>query len=393
MDFKNIWFKFCSYVLKSKRESESISDKEWLFRDSLVEYFNLELGWDKQCIETEYVVPSGSSDKRCDIMIFDHDKEAFLIECKRPNNKQSIRNRKQLDSYIATTRIGVGIYFGEFIEVFYDERTDNNLALPIFRIEYEKENNPNGEKFIELFHKDTFNKDALISFCKERYQPIVYLNTELANSESYIKGLIEKDLSNRFENNNNLLFKGILSKYSISVSDKFNTQFYKTAKNEENDVEITNGVNDMPKVNINATERPANFSSEEKNKRLQQEIKQALSLIDNLYGKDKTIQIIAPFSNEYSEKIKLFKVNTGILQKDMALYAFYKYVNFNGNDNIQNIHLRYNLLVKGHKENGINIGIPKTLWEKAMGLFGIKVTKKQIVSEAICYFLDNEYSI
>ena len=67
MDFKNIWFKFCSYVLKSKRESESISDKEWLFRDSLVEYFNLELGWDKQCIETEYVVPSGSSDKRCDI--------------------------------------------------------------------------------------------------------------------------------------------------------------------------------------------------------------------------------------------------------------------------------------------------------------------------------------
>lgn len=149
--------------------------------------------------------------------------------------------------------------------MFYDERTDNNLALPIFRIEYEKENNPNGEKFIELFHKDTFNKDALISFCKERYQPIVYLNTELANSESYIKGLIEKDLSNRFENNNNLLFKDILSKYSISVSDKFNTQFYKTAKNEENDVEITNGVNDMPKVNINATERPANFSSEEKN--------------------------------------------------------------------------------------------------------------------------------
>ena len=55
--------------------------------------------------------------------------------------------------------------------------------------------------------------------------------------------------------------------------------------------------------------------------------------------------------------------------------------------------VRYNLLVKGHKENGINIGIPKTLWEKAMGLFGIKVTKKQIVSEAICYFLDNEYSI
>ena len=117
MDFKKIWFRFCSYVLKSKRESEIISDKEFLFRDSIVEYLNLELGWDKHFIETEYIVPSGSSDKRCDIMVFDNNEEAFLVECKRPNNKQSIRNRKQLDSYIATTRIGIGIYFGEFIEV------------------------------------------------------------------------------------------------------------------------------------------------------------------------------------------------------------------------------------------------------------------------------------
>lgn len=50
MDFKKIWFRFCSYVLKSKRESEIISDKEFLFRDSIVEYLNLELGWDKHFI-------------------------------------------------------------------------------------------------------------------------------------------------------------------------------------------------------------------------------------------------------------------------------------------------------------------------------------------------------
>lgn len=29
-------------------------------------------------IETEYIVPSGSSDKRCDIMVFDNNEEAFL---------------------------------------------------------------------------------------------------------------------------------------------------------------------------------------------------------------------------------------------------------------------------------------------------------------------------
>ena len=79
MDFKKIWFRFCSYVLKSKRESEIISDKEFLFRDSIVEYLNLELGWDKHFIETEYIVLYGSSDKRCDIMVFDNNEEFCLV--------------------------------------------------------------------------------------------------------------------------------------------------------------------------------------------------------------------------------------------------------------------------------------------------------------------------
>ena len=65
------------------------------------------------------------------LYISPHRNNNFLVECKRPNNKQSIRNRKQLDSYIATTRIGIGIYFGEFIEVFYDERSDKDFALPV----------------------------------------------------------------------------------------------------------------------------------------------------------------------------------------------------------------------------------------------------------------------
>lgn len=190
MNYKEIWYRFCSYVLKSKKESELLSTKEYMFRDSIVEYFNIELGWDRQCIETEYVVHSGCADKKCDIMIhddFNKKEELFLIECKRPNNKQSLRNRKQLDSYIATTRICIGIYIGEYIELFYDERSDKALALPVFRVDYNPTNNPNGEKFVELFHKKNFNKERLISFCKERYQPILYLNKELANSDNYIK--------------------------------------------------------------------------------------------------------------------------------------------------------------------------------------------------------------
>ena len=146
----------------------------------------------------------------------------FLIECKRPNNKQSLRNRKQLDSYIATTRICIGIYIGEYIELFYDERSDKALALPVFRVDYNPTNNPNGEKFVELFHKKNFNKERLISFCKERYQPILYLNKELANSDNYIKKLILQDLKYKYGNSKEPLIEDILMRYSVSISDKEN---------------------------------------------------------------------------------------------------------------------------------------------------------------------------
>ena len=391
MDFKKIWFRFCSYVLKSKRESEIISDKEFLFRDSIVEYLNLELGWDKHFIETEYIVPSGSSDKRCDIMVFDNNEEAFLIECKRPNNKQSIRNRKQLDSYIATTRIGIGIYFGEFIEVFYDERSDKDFALPVLRIEYNPENNPNGEKFVELFHKESFNKDTLMAFCKERYLPISYLNSELTNSESYIKKLIEKDLSNRFGYVDEALIKDVMSKYSVSVSYKICAKSHKTAQKEDAEFIIQN-VNEQTKVNVSTVVTATSSLAGKKKLCLQQEIKQALSLMDRLYGSEEKIRIIIPISDGYFEKIKLFKLDTGIIQKDTVLYAFYKYVNSDGNDNNLNMHLKYHQLVQGHQKNGIKIEMPVSLWKKALELFGAKVTKKQIAAEAVCCFLDNVYS-
>ena len=222
MNYKEIWYRFCSYVLKSKKESELLSTKEYMFRDSIVEYFNIELGWDRQCIETEYVVHSGCADKKCDIMIhddFNKKEELFLIECKRPNNKQSLRNRKQLDSYIATTRICIGIYIGEYIELFYDERSDKALALPVFRVDYNPTNNPNGEKFVELFHKKNFNKERLISFCKERYQPILYLNKELANSDKYIKKLILQDLKCKYGNSRGSLMEDILMRYYVSISE------------------------------------------------------------------------------------------------------------------------------------------------------------------------------
>lgn len=357
-----------------------------MFRDSIVEYFNIELGWDRQCIETEYVVHSGCADKKCDIMIhddFNKKEELFLIECKRPNNKQSLRNRKQLDSYIATTRICIGIYIGEYIELFYDERSDKALALPVFRVDYNPTNNPNGEKFVELFHKKNFNKERLISFCKERYQPILYLNKELANSDNYIKKLILQDLKYKYGNSKEPLIEDILMRYSVSISDKENQSSHIYDK----DVTHANSDN-ITDCNIKVEAYSHHLLSEDIIRTLKRDIKNLQMMLEQQLGTDDKIHIITPFSDMYLEKRKKFKIETGIDQKDMALYAFYKYIHPESAINVQTIHSKYQELVRGERKNTVNVEIPASLWKKAMELFGAKITKKQIAAEAICYFLD-----
>lgn len=389
MDYREIWYRFCSYVLKSKKESELLSTKEYLFRDSLVDYFNIELGWDKQCIETEYIVHSGCADKKCDIMIHDNfnkKEELFLIECKRPNNKQSLRNRKQLDSYIATTRICIGIYIGEYIEIFYDERTDKALALPVFRVDYNPTNNPNGEKFIELFHKKSFNKEKLISFCRERYQPILYLNKELAYSDNYIKKLILQDLKYKYGNSKSPLIEEILTRFSFSISDK-NDLHSNIDTKDENDKTYANS-SIITDHDIKPDLHTYHLLSEDTIRTLKRDIKNIHIMLEHQLESDKKIHIITPFSDAYFEKRKKFKIETGIDQKDMALYAFYKYIHPENAIDIQTNHSKYKDLVKGEKKNTVNVEIPASLWKNAMELFGVRITKKQIAAEAICYFLD-----
>ena len=68
--------------------------------------------------------------------------------------------------------------------------------------------------------------------------------------------------------------------------------------------------------------------------------------------------------------------------------AFYKYIHPENAIDIQTIHSKYKELVKGEKKNTVNVEIPASLWKNAMELFGVRITKKQIAAEAICYFLD-----
>ena len=105
-----------------------------------------------------------------DILILKDDKKQFVIEVKRPLHKQIAKDRDQLVSYMRQLKLKAGIYIGEHIEIFYDQ-PDSENAVSVLTIPLELDNK-RGARFVELFSKDRFNKEAIVQFCEDRIKEL-----------------------------------------------------------------------------------------------------------------------------------------------------------------------------------------------------------------------------
>ena len=101
-----------------------------------------------------------------DILIQKDDKKQFVIEVKRPLHTQIAKDRDQLVSYMRQLKLKAGIYIGEHIEIFYDQ-PDSENAVSVLSIPLELDNK-RGARFVELFSKDRFSKEAIVQFCEDR---------------------------------------------------------------------------------------------------------------------------------------------------------------------------------------------------------------------------------
>ena len=101
-----------------------------------------------------------------DILIQKDDKKQFVIEVKRPLHAQIAKDRDQLVSYMRQLKLKAGIYIGERIEIFYDQ-PDSENAVSVLSIPLELDNK-RGTRFVELFSKDRFSKEAIVQFCEDR---------------------------------------------------------------------------------------------------------------------------------------------------------------------------------------------------------------------------------
>ncbi len=101
-----------------------------------------------------------------DILVQKEDEKLFVIEVKRPLHTQIPRDCDQLVSYMRQLKLNVGIYIGEKIEIFYD-KTDCENPVSVLTVPLELDNEQ-GIRFVKLFNKDGFSKEAIVKFCEER---------------------------------------------------------------------------------------------------------------------------------------------------------------------------------------------------------------------------------
>lgn len=117
-------------------------------------------------------IPYGSAkDLLPDIQLIRDGSEVLVIEIKKPQNILSQRQISQLDSYMHSLKLPIGLYIGENIQLFY-EASDEKLPTQVYKVEIE-EDDEKGKRLCSLLNYDTFDYDELLKFCisqKEKIQ-------------------------------------------------------------------------------------------------------------------------------------------------------------------------------------------------------------------------------
>lgn len=166
---QEIWKRFIYDLIEAQKAGKEEDSYHRLIENQLQL-----LGWAKYrgeiCHKSRISV--GHTHIEPDIVIKKDGDVQFVIEVKRPDHKISSSDISQLESYIRQLKIKVGIYIGEHIELFYD-KPDSKNALSVIRIPLDLESK-RGPQFIELFSKDGFSTDTIVSYCEERLQEEEY---------------------------------------------------------------------------------------------------------------------------------------------------------------------------------------------------------------------------
>ncbi len=203
-------------------------------------------------IEKEHSLQFGSVNKlRPDFIIKSDDKRLFVIEIKLPTIPINSTFQRQLFSYMRQLKLDYGILIGQAIQIFYDGNLINQEDPILLETIQFKADSEKGEKFVELFCKETYSKELLKSFTlnslkkinrKEDHKTL----TEKILSENYqekISELIKQDFLNEYDGE---LIESVLKELKIEIKKKntqiIQTEFPKNQFTEQRIVDYSSGI-------------------------------------------------------------------------------------------------------------------------------------------------------
>ncbi|MEH1009537.1 type I restriction enzyme HsdR N-terminal domain-containing protein [Winogradskyella sp. ECml5-4] len=203
-------------------------------------------------IEKEHSLQFGSVNKlRPDFIIKSEDKRLFVIEIKLPSIPINSNFQRQLFSYMRQLKLEYGILIGQGIQIFYDGNLINQDDPILLETIQFKADNEKGEKFVELFSKESYSTELLKSFTlnslkkinrKEDHKKL----TEKILSENYqekISELIKQDFLSEYDGE---LIESVLKELKIEIKNKnaeiTQTEFPKSQFTEQRIVDYSNGI-------------------------------------------------------------------------------------------------------------------------------------------------------
>lgn len=167
---KDVWNEISYYLSECK--NGKVLEKD--YEATIVQCLSI-LGWKKYLgeITTQYPVQVGHETKLADIVVSSDNIERFVIEVKRPGHIICPEDERQIFSYMRLLKhqVSFGLYVGDDIRLYYDDRASSSLPEPIFVIDIIKDN-ADGIKFVELFSKDSFSIERLTEFCLQKKEEL-----------------------------------------------------------------------------------------------------------------------------------------------------------------------------------------------------------------------------
>jgi hypothetical protein len=159
----NLWNNVCKIIQGYKHQNLPENKIEELWKTIL-----MELGWSmiNGELKTQVEIPIGANNKlRLDILLNVDNKNALVVELKRPNQILIDKHSSQLISYMLQMRMKVGILICNELQIFYDDPTNDEKPQKLLSIDF-VENNQKGIDFFNLLTRSNFSEQRVQQYCE-----------------------------------------------------------------------------------------------------------------------------------------------------------------------------------------------------------------------------------